>query len=135
MVQAKAGPIKLGKRTSIGSNCVIISIDGVELAEAVLTGAGCSISAGSYQFDGAVAVMDQGLFTKGPIRIGSNSWLGFGVIVLDGVTIGDGSVIGAGAVVNKDIPENAIAHGVPAKVQRIKGKKGTPPKELSAVCN
>jgi acetyltransferase-like isoleucine patch superfamily enzyme len=126
MVQAKAGPIKLGKRTSIGSNCLIVSIDGIELGEAVLTGAGCSISAGSYHFDDdSLAVMDQGLFANGPIRIGSNSWLGFGVIVLDGVTIGDGAVIGAGAMVNKDIPENAIAFGVPAKVQRIKGEKST----------
>ncbi|MEW6570092.1 MAG: DapH/DapD/GlmU-related protein [Nitrospirota bacterium] len=121
MILAKAGPIRLGKRTSIGSNSVIVSMDGVELGEAVLTGGGCSISAGSYHFDDVdAAVMDQGVYSKGPIRIGAKSWLGTGVIVLDGITIGEGAVIGAGALVTKDIPMNAVAFGVPAKVQRIK---------------
>ena len=62
--------------------------------------------------------MDQGVYTKGPISIGDNSWLGTGVIVLDGVTIGNAAVIGAAAVVNKDIPPNAIAFGIPAKVKK-----------------
>jgi len=123
MLLAKAGPIRLGKRTSIGSNSVIVSMDGVELGDAVLTAGGCSISAGSYHFDDVdAAVMDQGVYSKGPIRIGAKSWLGTGVIVLDGVTIGEGAVIGAGALVTKDIPMNAIAFGVPARVQRIRGK-------------
>lgn len=48
--------------------------------------------------------------------IGSDVWLGFGAIVLTGVTIGRGSVIAAGSVVTKDIPPYSIAAGVPAKV-------------------
>jgi lipopolysaccharide O-acetyltransferase len=51
-----------------------------------------------------------------PVRIGQRVWLGEGVSVLKGVTIGDGSIIGAGAVVNKDIPPNCIAVGVPARI-------------------
>lgn len=54
----------------------------------------------------------------GPITIGSNVWLGGGVIVLAGVTIGDNSVIGAGSVVVSDIPANVVAVGNPAKVIR-----------------
>nr|WP_245969802.1 DapH/DapD/GlmU-related protein [Thiocapsa rosea] len=42
-------------------------------------------------------------------------WLGYGSVVLDGVTIGRGAVIGAGSVVTKDIPSGAIAAGAPAK--------------------
>lgn len=121
MLLAKAGPIRLGKRTSIGSNSVIVSMDGVELGYAVLLAGGCSISAGSYHFnDVETAVMDQETYTKGPIRIGTKSWLGTGVIVLDGVSIGAGSVIGAGAVVTKNISMNAVAFGVPAKVWKIR---------------
>lgn len=121
MVQAKAGPIRFGKRTSIGSNSTIVSMDGVELGETVLVAGGCYISAGAYHFDDVdLAVMDQGAYSKGPIRIGSKAWLGTGVIVLDGVKIGSGAVIGAGAVVANDIPENAVAVGVPAKVKIIK---------------
>lgn len=47
-------------------------------------------------------------FTKAPIRIGSNCWLGSNVTVLKGVTIGDNCIIGAGCVIYKDVPPNTI---------------------------
>lgn len=50
-----------------------------------------------------------------PITIEDNCWLAGNVTVCGGVTIGSGSVIGAGSVVTRDIPENTIAVGVPAK--------------------
>ena len=58
-----------------------------------------------------------------PIHIGSNCWLGAGVIVMPGVTIGDNTVIGAGSVVTKDIPANVVAFGNPCKVYREIGEK------------
>lgn len=48
--------------------------------------------------------------------IGSDVWLGYGVIVLTGVTVGRGTVVAAGSVVTKDIPPYSIAAGVPARV-------------------
>ena len=57
-----------------------------------------------------------------PVRIGSNCWLGAGVVVLPGVTIGDNSVIGAGSVVTKDIPANVVAVGNPCRVLRPIGE-------------
>jgi acetyltransferase-like isoleucine patch superfamily enzyme len=122
MIQAKTGPIRLGARTSIGGNSVVVSMEGVVLGEAVLTAGGCYISAGSYRFDDVeVAVMDQTAYSKGPIHIGAKSWLGTSVIVLDGVSIGKAAVIGAGAVVTKNIPDYAIAIGAPARVVKIRG--------------
>ena len=56
------------------------------------------------------------------VHIGRNVWIGAGAIVLPGVTIGDNSVIGAGAVVNKDIPANVVAAGVPCRVLRPIGE-------------
>ncbi|CCI84871.1 sugar O-acetyltransferase [Lactobacillus pasteurii DSM 23907 = CRBIP 24.76] len=53
-----------------------------------------------------------------PITIGDDCWLASGVTVCPGVTIGKGCVIGAGSVVTKDIPDNSLAVGVPAKVVR-----------------
>lgn len=50
------------------------------------------------------------------IVLEDNVWLGSGVKVLGGVTIGKNSIIGAGAIVNRNIPANSIAIGVPAKV-------------------
>lgn len=55
-----------------------------------------------------------------PIKIGDDCWLGVNVVICPGVTIGDGCVIGANSVVVKDIPENSVVAGVPAK--RIGGR-------------
>lgn len=53
-----------------------------------------------------------------PITIGNNCWIGGGTVINPGVTIGSNVVIGSGSVVTKDIPDNVIAAGSPAKVIR-----------------
>ena len=53
-----------------------------------------------------------------PVNIGADVWIGANVKILGGVTIGNGCVIGAGSVVTKDIPDNSLAVGNPAKVIR-----------------
>ena len=121
MIQAKSGPIRLGKRTSIGSNSVIVSMAGVTVGEAVLTAGNCYISAGAYHFkDPQLAVMDQGAYSKGPIEIGAGSWLGTGVIILDGVKVGTGVVVGAGSALTKDMPANTVCVGIPAKILKTR---------------
>ena len=58
------------------------------------------------------------------IIIGDDVWKGTGVRILDSATIGKGNVIASGAVVNKDIPEFAIAGGVPAKILKYRNAAG-----------
>ena len=53
--------------------------------------------------------------SKGPIRVGSDVWIGVNAVVLSGVHIGHGAVVGAGAVVTKDVPPYAMVGGVPAE--------------------
>ena len=118
MVIAKSGAIIFGSNSSIGSNSVIVSTGGIELGESVLLAGGCYLSAGSYRPDVSGPIMDQDVYTNGPIRIGANSWLGTRTTILDGVTIGENAVIGACALVNKDVPDRAVAVGVPARVVR-----------------
>ena len=60
--------------------------------------------------------MDKQEHERKPITIGNDVWIGANVTILKGVKISDGAVIGAGSVVTKDIPENAIAVGNPARV-------------------
>lgn len=69
--------------------------------------------------DGGVLILRQFVpdleITK-PIVVGDNVYFGNNVIVLPGVTIGSNVVVGAGAIVTKDIPDNSVAAGVPARV-------------------
>ena len=52
----------------------------------------------------------------GPINVGKNCFIGCRSVILPNVNIGDNCIIGAGSVVNKDIPSNSVAAGVPCKV-------------------
>ncbi len=59
-------------------------------------------------------------FAKGPTIIGNDVWIGYGAILLSGVTVGDGAVIGAGAVVSKNVSPYAIVAGNPASLFRYR---------------
>src|SRR5665647_533822 len=50
------------------------------------------------------------------IKFGNNVFIGINSIILPGVTIGDNVVIGAGSIVNRDVPDNVVVAGVPAKI-------------------
>lgn len=52
---------------------------------------------------------------KGDIVIGNDVWIGYGAVILSGVTIGDGAIIGTNALVTKDVAPYTIAGGIPAK--------------------
>lgn len=56
------------------------------------------------------------LSSSGPVRIGNNVYFGTNVTILKGGAVGDNCIIGAGSVVNKPIPSNSVAAGVPCKV-------------------
>lgn len=58
--------------------------------------------------------------TKTGVFIGDDVWIGVQAVILPGVNVGSGSVVAAGAVVTKDIPEYAVAAGIPAKVMRYR---------------
>ncbi len=61
-------------------------------------------------------VLREGSVMTKPINIGNHVWIGTNTIILKGVKIGDNSIIAAGSIVNRDIPENCLAAGNPAKV-------------------
>jgi acetyltransferase-like isoleucine patch superfamily enzyme len=103
----------------IGENCRLIKCNFG--SEPYLVTLGDHVSATSVKFvthDGGVWVFreewpDADLIA--PIKVGSNVFLGLGVIVLAGVTIGDNVVVGAGSIVSRDLPSDCVAAGAPAK--------------------
>jgi acetyltransferase-like isoleucine patch superfamily enzyme len=61
----------------------------------------------------------QGIY-KRDVRVGSNVWMGYGSCILRGASVGHNSIVGTNAVVTKDVPENAVVGGVPARVLRMR---------------
>ena len=89
----------------------------VTIGDHVMFANGCFVGDASHRFnDPTIPITWQGFTSKGPVRIGSNVWLGVNCVVTSGVTIGDHCVIGANSVVTTDLPDNTISAGSPAKV-------------------
>jgi len=100
------GTIEIGDHSTIGKNCILSSSGGLRTGKWVGIGGNCYLGGGRYSTDRTdVPMMEQDLYTKGPVVIGDDCWIGAGARVLDGVTIGRGSIIGAGAIVREDVPE------------------------------
>ncbi|MBU0532281.1 acyltransferase [Candidatus Micrarchaeota archaeon] len=106
MCQHRAGLI-LGKNCDIGAFTYINAKYGVEIQENVQIGSHCSIYSHS--------TIDN---KKGKVVIKTDAKIGTHSIVMPGITIGKSALIGAFSFVNKDIPDGAIAFGVPVKIQK-----------------
>ena len=122
--------ITIGARCIVGEQTVIRGQGGVTIGDDVLIAPGVQILAVDHVVrTSRVPIMQQGLIARG-ITIGSGAWLGAGAIVTDGVRIGQNAVVGAGAVVTRDIPDNSVAVGVPARLIRTI-EDAEPPTDLA----
>ncbi len=116
IVSCKNGDVELADGANIGFNCEIFSASRVRIGAGTLLAAYTYVIGGDHDFsDPSKSVLDQGRKSDG-VMIGEGVWLGAGAKVLDGVAVGDKAIIGAGAVVTRDVPAQAIAVGIPAKV-------------------
>jgi acetyltransferase-like isoleucine patch superfamily enzyme len=114
--------IVIGDNVSIQKDCHIGAINKIHIGNNVLLASKVYISDHSHGEVNLEALKlspeKRKLFSKGPVIIKDNVWIGEGVVVLPGVTIGENSIIGANAVVTRSIPKNTLAAGNPAKVIR-----------------
>lgn len=115
----------VGKNCEFGDMTHIVAHEKVEIGDNVLIASKCFISDtshGSYngeQQDSPDTIPNKRKLVTSPVRIGDRVWIGENAVILKGVTIGSGCVIGANSVVTKDIPENSIAAGSPARVIKV----------------
>lgn len=110
--------INYGKHTKIGKNifinfdCVFLDLGGITIEDNVLIAPQVSLlSEGHPIIPGTRATL-----TTGHIHIKKNAWIGAGATIMQGVTIGENAIVAAGAVVSKDVPDNVIVGGIPAKI-------------------
>lgn len=120
-IAAKHGTITLEPGCNIGSYCRVATNSRIEIGESVLMGAYCYIGPGNHtEGTSEEPLIARPMEIKGGVTIGAHAWLGTRVTVLDGVRIGKRAIIGAHSLVKDDIPDDAVAVGVPAKVIRIR---------------
>lgn len=106
----------VGDHVGFSPNCFVQVRGCVQIGSNTIFGPYVSIHAENHNFaECSMPIRRQGATRKG-IKIGDDCWIGAKAVILDGTTIGTGAVIAAGAVVTKDIPDFAVAAGVPAHV-------------------
>jgi acetyltransferase-like isoleucine patch superfamily enzyme len=111
------GRMVIGARSWIGQQCFLHAAGGITIGARVGIGPGAKLLTSTHELpaDRSAPIMD-GPLAFAPIVLGDGCDIGVGAIILPGVTVGRGAQIGAGAVVTRDVPDGAIAAGVPARV-------------------
>ncbi|MDP5231854.1 MAG: sugar O-acetyltransferase [Cellulophaga sp.] len=104
--------IKLGKNVFVNHACSFLDLGGITIDDNVMIAPRVNLTSESHP----IAVKHRKTLTVGHIHIKRNAWIGTNATILAGVTIGENSVVAAGAVVHKDVPDNTIVGGIPAKV-------------------
>lgn len=101
--------LRLGYRTDIGAFTYINAKYGVNIEDYVQIGSHCSVY--------SVSTIDD---KRGPVTLRKNCRIGAHSVVMPNVTVGENAVVGAMSFVNKDVPDNAVVMGVPAKIKERK---------------
>ena len=114
----KGATLTLGDDVRITHYTMIGVENSITIADRAQVGEHCSIR--DHGHNASAESMHSAALISSPVSIGEDSWIGRGVAVLMGSRIGPGAVIGANAVVRGDVPQDAIAVGIPAHVIRIR---------------
>lgn len=115
--------ITIGNNCSIGEYNHITACNKISIGNGLLTGRYVIISDNSHgglsEKESFIEPAIRNLISKGEVVIGNNVWLGDKVAVVSGVHIGNNVIVAANAVVTKDLPDDCMAAGVPAKVVKL----------------
>ena len=106
--------IRFGKKVFVNSGCMFMDRGGITLEDGVFIGPNVNIVTENHAEQ---PELRHNVYTR-PILIKRNAWVGAAAVILPGVTLRENAIVAAGSVVTKDVPDNAIVGGVPAKVIR-----------------
>ena len=118
--QSFSPSIEIGKNCNFGAFNHITCIDKITIGENVLTGKWVTIADNSHGRINLDSLREEPLlrplYSKGPVIIGDNVWIGDKATILPNVTIGMGAVVAANAVVTKNVPPYTVVGGNPARI-------------------
>ncbi|MCW5912164.1 MAG: sugar O-acetyltransferase [Cyclobacteriaceae bacterium] len=103
---------KIGKNVFINFDCVFLDLGGITIEDNVLIAPKVSLLSEGHPIEPE----NRHALVPKPIHIKKNAWIGANATILPGVTIGENAVVASGAVVSKDVPDNTIVGGIPAKI-------------------
>lgn len=113
--------IHVGKKFFANYDCIMLDAGPITIGDYCLLGPQTCIYTVSHDINPKRRA--EGISYAKPIKIGDNVWIGGNCVILPGVVIGNNAIIGAGSVVTKDVPENAVVAGNPARVLRYLTKE------------
>jgi acetyltransferase-like isoleucine patch superfamily enzyme len=109
--------VVIGNNVYIGRHAYFTSINSILIGDGSVLSDYVYISDLSHGFDpGAGLIMKQPLQSKGPVVLGKNCFLGFGVSVMPGIALGEWCVVGANSVVTQSFPAFSMIAGAPARL-------------------
>ena len=107
--------VKFGKGVFINHSAILSASGGIEFEDGVMCAPGVRIATINHDVNERHTK-----YTYGKVTLKKNAWIGIAATILPGVTVGENSIVGEGSVVTKDVPDNSIVAGNPAKfIKRI----------------
>ena len=117
-IRAHEGTVEIGAKTVLGQECTISSFQHVAIGRECIVADRVML----IDFDHGVVEVErpirlQGIY-KRDVDVGNNCWIGYGACILRGVTVGDNCIVGSNSVVTKDVPDDTVVAGMPARALR-----------------
>jgi len=104
--------ITIGKNVFVNHACTFMDRGGIIIEDSVLIGPKVNLITTNHP----IHPSERRATISHPILIKKGAWIGAGAMILPGVTVGENAIVAAGAVVSKDVPDNVIVGGIPAKI-------------------
>jgi acetyltransferase-like isoleucine patch superfamily enzyme len=119
-IRVHEGEVSIGAKTVLGQECTISAFQHVSIGRECIVADRVML----IDFDHGVVETErpvrlQGIY-KRDVRVGHNCWIGYAACILRGASVGDNAIVGTSTVITKDVPDNAVVAGAPARVLRMR---------------
>jgi acetyltransferase-like isoleucine patch superfamily enzyme len=119
-IRVHEGEASIGAKSVLGQECTISAFQHVAIGRECIVADRAML----IDFDHGVVETDrpvrrQGIY-KRDVHVGHNCWIGYGACILRGATVGDNAIVGTSSVITKDVPDNAVVAGAPARLLRMR---------------